>query len=158
LKDFAKSGVASLLHGNRGRAPKNKTSQQLESVVMGLMKERYYDFNMLHALEKINQQLDLNLKRELFRRWCHTAGLVKRHRKRRSKARYRRSRLKQTGIMLQMDGSHHKWFGGIETCLIAIIDDATGEVPYAEFFYGETTAGCLKVLKKVVSVRLMVLC
>ena len=29
------------------------------------------------------------------------------------------------GLLLQMDGSPHHWFGDKKSCLIAIIDDAT---------------------------------
>ncbi len=57
----------------------------------------------------------------------------------------------QAGLMIQMDGSHHRWFGDRETCLIAAIDDATSEVVAAEFFEGETTFGCLKTLHEIVS-------
>jgi hypothetical protein len=54
--------------------------------------------------------------------------------------------MESPGLMLQMDGSPHRWFGGIKSCLIAIIDDATSEI-HAEFFESETTLGCLKVLR-----------
>ena len=50
------------------------------------------------------------------------------------------------GLLLQMDGSPHRWFGNEKSCLIAIIDDATSEV-HAEFFKSETTFGCLKVMR-----------
>jgi hypothetical protein len=52
--------------------------------------------------------------------------------------------------MWQMDGSHHRWFAEVECCLNVVIDDATGEIPYAEFSYEETTWACLKVLKKAI--------
>ena len=94
---------------------------------------------MLHALEKINQELDINLKREVFRKWSHEIGVVKRSRKRRKRVRKYRSRMKRSGILIQMDGSHHRWFAGLETCLIAAIDDSTGEIVGAEFFYCETS-------------------
>jgi len=48
------------------------------------------------------------------------------------------------GLLLQMDGSTHRWFGDKKSCLIALIDDVTSEV-HAEFFDAETTLGCLKV-------------
>lgn len=40
------------------------------------------------------------------------------------------------GLMMQMDGSPHLWFGDKKHCLITMIDDATSEV-YAEFFPSE---------------------
>ena len=54
--------------------------------------------------------------------------------------------MESEGLLLQMDGSPHRWFGNKKSCLIAIIDDATSEV-HAEFFKSETTEGCLKVMR-----------
>lgn len=51
--------------------------------------------------------------------------------------------------MIQMDGSHHRWFGDRFVCLIAAIDDATGEV-FARFYEGETTLACLDLLRDFV--------
>ena len=54
------------------------------------------------------------------------------------------------GLLLQMDGSTHRWFGDKKSCLIAIIDDATSEI-HAEFFESETTFGCLRVLRDYIT-------
>ena len=32
--------------------------------------------------------------------------------------------MESAGLLLQMDGSPHRWFGDTTSCLIAIIDDA----------------------------------
>ncbi len=71
---------------------------------------------------------------------------MKRAKHRRSKVRRRRERMEAEGLMLQMDGSPHLWFGERKSCLIAMIDDATSHI-HAEFFPSETTEGCLKVMK-----------
>jgi hypothetical protein len=52
-----------------------------------------------------------------------------------------------------MDGSFHNWFGGIKTCLISAIDDADSDLPYAEFFNGETTINCMKVMQKIIELK-----
>ncbi len=56
----------------------------------------------------------------------------------------------QTGLLLQMDGSPHCWFGGKPSCLIAAIDDADGDVAYGEFFPSEDTISCMVVLQKII--------
>lgn len=150
IKAYRDRGTLFVLHGNRGKAPANKIDETLKLTAQNLVRERYYDFNMLHALEKINQDLDVCIKREVFRSWCHELGIVKRGHKRRKRPRKYRSRTKQIGILVQMDGSHHKWFGGIESCLVAAIDDATSTILGAGFFSGETTDACLEVLKQIV--------
>jgi hypothetical protein len=57
------------------------------------------------------------------------------------------------GLLLQMDGSQHKWNGKDEWCLIGLIDDATSEMPAARFFPGETTFGCMAVLRAVIEAK-----
>jgi len=56
------------------------------------------------------------------------------------------------GLMLQIDGSTHRWFGNKKSCLIAMIDDANSQL-FAEFFPAETTAGCLQLLRSVVETK-----
>jgi len=58
--------------------------------------------------------------------------------------------MEQTGLMLQMDGSPHHWFGNKLSCLIASIDDADNDVPYGEFFPSEDTMSCMRVLQKII--------
>jgi hypothetical protein len=53
------------------------------------------------------------------------------------------------GLMVQMDGSPHKWFGGKMTCLVIAIDDATSDILYGEFSRTETTFACMNVTKEV---------
>lgn len=57
--------------------------------------------------------------------------------------------MESAGLLLQMNGSYHCWFGNEKSCLIAIIDDATSEI-HAEFFKSETTQGCLKVMREYI--------
>lgn len=151
LKQYREHGIGFIRHGNKGRAPVNKKDDFVKRRVQEVMKEKYFDFNMEHAREKIREETGWDIKRETFRSWCMEVGMVKKAKKRRSRPRYKRERMPQPGLLVQMDGSTHRWFDDRETCLIAIIDDATSTVLAAEFFEGETTFACLKVLSEVVS-------
>lgn len=53
---------------------------------------------------------------------------MKRAKRRRGIVRKRRDRMEAPGLMMQMDGSPHRWFGDKKHCLFAMIDDATSEV------------------------------
>jgi hypothetical protein len=53
-------------------------------------------------------------------------------------------------MMIQFDGSQHLWFGEDKTDLIGGIDDATGKVLAAEFFYGETSNNSMKVIREII--------
>ena len=151
LKGYRDKGLLFVKHGNYQRSPLNKTPESLRQRVCDLVKNKYFDFNMIHCLEKLLENEKISIKRETFRKWCHDIKMVKRAKRRRSKARYMRARMKQTGLMLQMDGSPHKWFGGKDSCLISAIDDASNEVPFAEFFPAEDSLSCMRVLEKIIA-------
>lgn len=150
LKGIATSGITFVQHGNKSRIPKNKTTAEVILKSQTLMKEKYFDFNMTHALEKLAIEDNIKINRETFRKVCHGINLVKKSKRKKSRVRKLRSRTTQAGVMLQMDGSPHRWFNNEETCLIATIDDANNENYYGEFFESETTVGCLQVLRKII--------
>lgn len=150
LRDYSNEGVSFLRHGNFRRSPVNLTSVELKLKVQKLIQETYFDFNMVHLQEKLLEELGLTIKYATLRRWCHEIHHVKQAKRRRAKPRYYRQRMSQEGLMLQMDGSHHYWFGDRFLCLMAAIDDATGEV-FAKFYEGETTLACMDLLKLIIT-------
>lgn len=153
IGSFRKKGVTFILHGNSGRKPANKTDEKLKQRVITLVREKYHDFNMSHCLEKLRADEKIEIKRETFRRWCHEIRHVKRAKRRTAKARYRRQRMQSTGLLLQMDGSPHKWFGGKEATLITAIDDADSDIAYGEFFPAEDTLSCMTVLQRIIEIK-----
>lgn len=145
-----KKGLAGMVHANRGVAPSWKIPDTFKAKVMRVMKEKYFDFNMTHALEQLEQQQKMIVSYTTFRRWCHEKGMVKRAKRRRGIARKLRERMPNEGLLLQMDGSHHQWNRSDVWTLIAAIDDATSEIPYAEFFPSESTPSSMKVMKNII--------
>lgn len=150
LRKYLKEGPAFVKHGNANRVPSNKTSEVTKERVCKLIREKYFDFNMTHLREKLFDEEKIELNRETLRQWCHELRMVKRSKRRRSQAHYYRDRMPQRGLMIQMDGSHHEWFGKKKSVLIASIDDATSEIPYAEFFSSEDSVNCMKVIRRIV--------
>lgn len=146
-------GMPGLRHGNRDRAPWNKSSVEIKQRVLEIQRSKYFDFNLTHLREKLQTEEGIWVKREVLRTWAHEAHLVKRaHAVRRPKIHRTRHRMPRMGMMLQMDGSHHRWIGKTnpECCLIGGIDDATSICPYAEFFPAEDTLSVLAVLKRTI--------
>lgn len=149
LQRYYAIGIQFIVHKNSGKYPVNKIADAAKYSVQNLIKEKYFDLNLAHLKDVLKEKENIEVKRETLRNWAHEIHHVKRAKKRRTKARKRRDRMDCQGLLLQMDGSPHHWFGNEKSCLIAIIDDATSEV-YAEFFKSETTLGCLKVLKDLI--------
>lgn len=149
LQRYREKGLQFVVHGNVGSEPANKTPDTVKQQVQVLIREKYYDLNLLHLAEMLEANEHLVVKRETLRKWAHDIHHVKRAKRRRSRVHKRRERMDAPGLMLQMDGSTHRWFGNNKSCLIAMIDDANSDL-HAEFFPSETTAGCLKVMRSVI--------
>ena len=143
-------GLFGVIHGNRDRAPSNKISDSVKKEVMKLVEEKYFDFNMTHCLEVLKAEHQIGVKYATFRKWCHERHIVKRRKRGCGVARNRRTRMQSEGLLLQMDGSPHRYNGKDEWCLIAAIDDATSDIPYAEFFLSEDTLNCMTVMQKII--------
>jgi len=150
LKKYRQVGIQFVVHQNTGKSPSNKSCDEVKRTVQRLIKEKYFDVNLTHLRELLADNDQLQVKRETLRGWAHEIHHVKRAKRRRSQVRKRRERMESPGLLLQMDGSPHRWFGDKKSCLIAIIDDATSEI-HAEFFDSETTLGCLKVLRDYIA-------
>lgn len=150
LAAYRRDGLLSMMHKNANSAPANKTPDGVKKKIQHLIKTKYYDFNLTHLGEKLADDENIRINRETLRQFAHEINHVKRAKKRRRIIRKRRDRMASPGLLLQLDGSFHKWFGDEETCLLAVIDDADSEL-HAEFFPSENTAACMKLLKDVVS-------
>lgn len=139
-----------LKHGNTGRTPINKTPKFLEEEIIRLLKGKYHDFNQSHFIEKILNDEGIEIKKDALARIARENDLHKFTYRRKCNVHKPRARLPKEGMLLQFDGSEHKWFLNIKTDLLLAIDDATGKIVEAEFFYGETSNNVMKVLKDVV--------
>ena len=150
-RKIQRSGISGVKHANTGRTPVNKTPTALISKAVTLYEEKYFDMNVTHALEYLKNEPGLeSLKYEPLRQRLKTKGLIKRKKRRLTTKRNKRVRSSSEGYILQMDGSHHRWNREDEWCLIAAIDDATSDIPYAEFFLSEDTLNCMTVIQKII--------
>ena len=80
--------------------------------------------------------------RTTLRRILVNAGLSSPRRRRPPKHRVRRQRMPREGMLIQMDGSYHRWLGedGPQFTILFAVDDATGCVPGALFCDHEDTS------------------
>lgn len=143
-------GLLGVVHGNRGRKAHNRLPGELKAETVRLVQTQYFDFNLTHALEKLKECHGIQVSHDTLRRWCHEKGLVKRAKRRRAKVRRYRDRMAAEGMLLQLDGSPFAYNGEETWVLIAAIDDATSDIPYAEFFHTEDTLNCMTVLQRII--------
>ena len=141
-------GDPGLIHKARGNSSKRAFNRDIKTAVLKLYQEKYNGFGATFAVEKLAEYDNYILSSETLRQWLKSANLWIHRRKRKSYRQYRERR-GCFGELLQIDGSIHKWFGsGSEhTCLLDIVDDATGKA-FALLDEGETTLVLLKALKR----------
>src|SRR5207249_1630861 len=150
-----RAGRAGLRHGNAGQVPVNKLRAAVRNRLLRLRRTKYRDFNDAHFTEKLaEEQPPIRVSVRTVRRVLRAGGVPAVRRRRPPKHRRRRDRKAQAGLMLLWDGSRHDWLEGRGPwlCLVAAIDDATGELlPGAHFVEQECAAGYLRVLRDVVA-------
>lgn len=138
-----KAGAKGVVHGNRGRPCKRKTTEKMVRRVVQLARGKYQGFNDHHLTEKLKEQEEIELSREKVRRVLRANGIGSPRKRRGIKHRSRRERRASEGMMLQVDGSPHDWLQGRgpRLCLIGAIDDATSKVMGAFFAPAESSWG-----------------
>ena len=136
------------MHKGPGKPSGKRINEGIRQKCIQLYKEKYYDFGLTLASEKLEECDGIKIKRETLRKILIKEGLWI---KKRNKVvhRSRRERRKCFGQMLQFDGSHHKWFEnrGIKCCLMNMVDDATG-ITMSFLSEEETTKDAMKLLWK----------
>lgn len=153
VKEFLSNGTLGLEHGLRNKPPVNRICEGIREQIKGLLRGKYAGFNLKHFHEYLEgTEKVTGVSYSTVRRLAHELG-IQRTKSRRVNVRKKRKRHAQTGYLLQMDGSPHKWFGGVETCLVSGIDDASSDVAYGEFFETETLESYLRVLRKIIEKR-----
>lgn len=140
-------GDLGLIHKSRGKRSNRITPPDKKKKILSLYREKYLDFGPTFASEKLEEDDGIKVHPETLRLWLKAEGLWIRHRKRKP-YRQRRPRRLRFGELLQLDGSIHCWFEGIEQhqCLMNLVDDATGK-SLALLDHGETTHAALSLLK-----------
>ena len=148
-KRYQVAGSAGIVHQSRGKPSLKRFSEDFRESVIKTFREKYHYFNPVHACEKLAKD-GYKLSDETLRKWLVQEGLWQRRRKR-AKHRSRREPKAHFGDMLQIDGSFHPWFGdrngGVCTCLMVLIDDATNTT-MAFMSAEETTLAALELLRR----------
>lgn len=136
-------------HGNARRVPHNKVPAELRERIIHLIDTKYFDFQATLLHKYLAEHEGITVSVEWLRRLLVELRPEENSTERRRAAHRLRRRRSSRGQLVQIDGSHHPWFPGDEAsyCLIAFIDDATGEILNAGFSSTETTEAYLDVLR-----------
>ena len=152
LAAYRERGASALAHGNRGRRPHNATLPAEAAAVAELAAERYEGANHTHLTELLREREGIDLSRPTVRRILTRAGIGSPRSRRSPQHRFRRQRMPQAGMLIQLDGSHHAWLEdrGPKFALLLAVDDATSAVVNAAFCVSENTAGYFTLLEGLI--------
>jgi transposase len=144
-------GPAGLLHRNRGRAPANRLPDALRQEIRLLARTTFAVCNDTHCTELLATEAGIAVSRATVRRVRRADGMAPKRPRRSPRARHRRPRKAAAGLMVQWDGSLHRWFGPEHPacCLMAAIDDATSQVVAAYLLPAESSAGYLTLVRQL---------
>jgi len=136
---YEEHGYDGLMDRRRGVPSSNRVPMAQVEQVLELYRDKYFDLNVRHFHEKLSEEHQIGLSYTWVKQALQGAGLVKREPKR-GVHRKRRERRPLPGMMLHIDGSRHLWFQDERWYdLIVILDDATGEIYYAQLVEEEST-------------------
>jgi len=146
---FDKWGFEGLFDRRIGKASPRRIPVEVVEKVLELYRDKYFDFNVKHYHEKLVEEHGIDVSYTWVKGLLQGSGLVAKDGVRK-KHRRKRDRKPIKGMMLHIDGSHHKWFGDQWHDLIVILDDATGEIYYAQLVKAESTSTVMTAIRQVV--------
>ena len=119
--------------------------------LLRLYRERYRGFNVRHFHEIARREHGVTVSYSFLKEALQAAGLVKTHR---ARGRHRRRREPRAccGELLHLDGSPHAWLAlvpDLRVTLIAVVDDATKRLLYAQLEVAESTQTVMQALRTV---------
>lgn len=148
---YEKEGAAGLVHRLRGvrggRSNRSIAEDVRERIVEHYRNGGYKGFGPLLFTEKLLSEHEIRVDHETVRRLLIKEGLWQVERRRKETHAAWRERRSHFGELVQMDGSHHRWFEdrGEKCCLMVMIDDATG-IRMSLLSKEETTDAAMRLL------------
>ena len=150
---YREHGYDGLIDRRVGQPSSKRVPLAVVEQVFTLYREKYFDLNVRHFHEKLQQEHGIRLSYTWVKQALQGAGLV-RVARRRGVHRRRRERRPLPGMLLHIDGSRHQWFQDDRWYdLLVILDDATSEIYYAQLVQEESTMTVLRALREVIEQR-----
>jgi len=147
---FERHGVDALVD-RRCRPSARRIPEKEVGRILRLYRTRYRGFNVRHFHSILKREHGVTWSYSFIRFVLQGAGLVKKKRPR-GRHRLRREPRALFGEMLHVDGSPHRWLTlcpDERFCLIAMVDDATKQLLYAQLVEVECTEAILNALYAV---------
>jgi len=146
---YQEHGVDAFYDNRGGKTRVKRIREDTVARICKLKEDVYPDFSMQHFHEKLTEEHGIQISYSWTRHVLQEAGIVK---KARGRGKYHRQRERRPmrGMMLHIDASTHEWIPGLPMWdLMAVLDDADGQLLYARFFEEEGTLSTFASLHHV---------
>lgn len=158
-KKVREIGIPAVIHKLKGQKGNHHLDPAIKEKTLLAIKKQYSDFKPTFATEKLAQKHGIHISYGTTRLWMIEEKLWKPRAQKKNTYRAWRPRKEYFGELEQFDGSYHLWFENrfvdefgtpIEVCLLASIDDATGEITKAKFAANEGVVAVCSFWKEYV--------
>ena len=132
------------------QASNRKIADCLKERIKELYRKTYFDFNIRHFKDKLEELHQIKLSYETIRQILVSSGI---HTPKKKKLIHRRRRrMPKSGLLVQMDSSEHNWLPFIKEkwSLTATIDDATSKVPFAKLYPSDGVFNNMEAIRKTI--------
>lgn len=139
LSRYKAEGISGIASRKRGKPSNRKYPDSIRDYVLHIVRAKYHDFGPTLAAEKLEEVHQLSISKETLRKWMMEAGIWQSRKERKRRVYQPRNRRECFGELIQLDGSHHRWFEdrGPKCALLVYIDDATGKLVHLRFAQSE---------------------
>lgn len=149
LKRLKANGDEAVIHASRGRPSNRKLSEEVRQKAIGILsRAEWRGFGPTLASYHLAKEHDIHIGREALRQMMIGAGLWRAKPEAVKETHVWRPRRSCRGELVQWDTSEHDWLEGRgeKLYLIAMIDDATGELT-ARFALHDSTEENMRLLE-----------
>jgi transposase len=153
VQRYKEGGAEALAHRGRGMPSNHRLPDEVRSNALGIIGSRLLHCGPTLVADELSELYGIHLNPETARRWMIERGIWD-PTEARVKPRRWRERKPGFGQLVQMDTSHHPFFGpehGKEYC-IAMIDDATSRLD-ARFYPADSTETNMDLLRRHIIVH-----
>ncbi len=143
-------GDRGIVHKSRGKPSNRRSCAKLKNKAIECYRTKYSGFGPTFTSEKLLEREKIKVHHETLRKWLIESGDWKKVRKSGAHRQWR-ERKHHVGEMVQVDGSHHDWFGqrGPKCVFMGYIDDAAGNT-FGRFYPYEGTFPAMDSFKRYV--------
>jgi len=152
-KKVRDGGADGVVHGNTGKRPANKISDETKEEILRLRRlPEYSRSNFAHFKELLEREHGIAISYGTLYALMKSEGEKSPKTRRRAKPHRRRKRRAQAGLLLQMDASRHAWFIGDSKKyeIHGAIDDATSQATGLYMAENECLLGYFEVMRRTI--------